>query len=484
MRDYLHFYVNGKECKVKGDEAFQPLSSYLRYRLGITGTKIVCEEGDCGACSVLVGKLKDGKLEYKSVNACIKYMHQMDLSHIITVEGLKQNGQLNEVQKSMTECHGTQCGFCTPGFIMAMCGYFDDIKKVNGAADVQGLKDCTTGNLCRCTGYEPILKAGMEVQIDALTPLDQQYPEAAMLKSFEDGAKGSVTLRSEDGYLAFIPASVDDAAKFKAEHPEAVIISGGTDVCVVMNKRAYAPQTVMNFSNLKGLDQITETNGLVSIGGKVTLSQLEDYFKAKVPEFHNILWVFGSPQIRNAGTLAGNIANASPIADTPPFLFIMDAVIELRSVRGSRQVRINDFYKGYKLFDMDRDEFISSIALELPKKGDIVKLYKVSRRKHLDISTNTAAFRLTLKNNVVENIAIAYGGVAATILRLPKTEEFWKGKELSLENAREAGELAASEISPIDDVRGSRAFRLQLARNLMLKFFYDLQEGRVAVCQP
>ncbi len=484
MRDYLHFYVNGKEWKVKGDEAFQPLSSFLRYRMGVTGTKIVCEEGDCGACSVLVGKLKDGKLEYKALNSCIKYMHQMDLTHIITVEGLKQNAQLNEVQKCMTECHGTQCGFCTPGFIMAMCGYFDDLKKVNGKADLQGLKDCTTGNLCRCTGYEPILKSGMEVKPEELLPLEEQYPEAEMIKAFQSALKESVTLRSDDGFTAFIPSSIEDASKFKAEHPEAVIISGGTDVCVVMNKRGYAPQAVMSFSNLRGLDQISETNGLVTIGARVTLSQLEDYFRAKVPEFHNILWVFGSPQIRNAGTLAGNIANASPIADTPPFLFVMDAVIELRSARGSRQVRINEFYKGYKIFDMERDEFISSVALELPKKGDIVKLYKVSRRKHLDISTNTAAFKLSLKGNVVENIAIAYGGVAATILRLPKTEEFWKGKELTLENAREAGELAASEITPIDDVRGSKAFRLQLARNLMLKFFYDLQEGRVAVCQP
>ena len=484
MREYLHFFVNGKECRVKGSDAFQPLSSYLRYQLAITGTKIVCEEGDCGACTTLVGKLKDGKIEYKSINSCIQYLYQMDLSHIITVEGLRTGEELNEVQDEMVKCHGAQCGFCTPGFIVAMCGYFDENKKAQKKADVQGLKDCMTGNLCRCTGYEPILKAGMMVDTNAIKPIDEQYPPKDMIAAFQKGAAESVLLKGDDDCQAFIPASLKDAAKFKKENPDTVIISGGTDICVNMNKRGYAPKTIMSFSNIPGIDQILATNGLVTVGAKVTLSQLETYFREKVPEFHNILWVFGSPQIRNAGTLAGNIANASPIADTPPFLFVMDAVIELRNASGSRQVRINEFYKGYKQFDMAKDEFISSIAIPLPKKDEILKLYKVSRRKHLDISTNTAAFKIKMNAGKIEDIAVAYGGVAAVIMRLPKTEAFLKGKELTLENAKEAGDIAASEITPIDDVRGSRAFRLQLARNIMMKMYYDIQEGRVAVCQP
>lgn len=484
MRDHLQFFVNGKECRVKGSDAFQPLSSYLRYQMGITGTKIVCEEGDCGACTILLGKVKDGKIEYKSVNSCIQYLFQMDLSHIITVEGLRTGDELNEVQDAMVKCHGAQCGFCTPGFIVAMCGYFDDNKKSNRAADIQGLKDCTTGNLCRCTGYEPILKAGMNVDTKKIQSIDEQYPAAEMIKVIQKAASESVLLKGDDDFSAFIPATLDDAAKFRKENPDCVIVAGGTDVCVNMNKRAYAPKTVMSFSNIPGIDQILATNGLVTVGAKVTLAQLEDYFRQKVPEFHNILWVFGSPQIRNAGTLAGNIANASPIADTPPFLFVMDAVVELKNASGSRQVRINEFYKGYKKFDMAKDEFISSIAIPMPKKDEIVKLYKVSRRKHLDISTNTAAFKIKLNKDIIEDIAIAYGGVAAVIMRLPKTEAFLKGKALTLENAKEAGEIAATEITPIDDVRGSRAFRLQLARNMMLKMYYDIQEGRVAVCQP
>jgi xanthine dehydrogenase small subunit len=237
----------------------------------------------------------------------------------------------------------------------------------------------------------------------------------------------------------------------------------------------------MSLSNINGLSEISRSNGMLTVGSRVTLSELEAYFRDEAPEFHNILWVFGSPQIRNAGTLAGNIANASPIADTPPFLFIMDAVLEICGSKGSRQVRINDFYKGYKKMDMSGDEFIKAIAIPMPQKDEIIKLYKVSRRKHLDISTNTAAFRVKLSGDTISEIAIAYGGVAPVILRLPKTEQFLKGKKLSLETMDKAAEVAITEISPISDVRGSQAFRLQLARNLLLKLYYELAEGRVAV---
>lgn len=476
MRDYLHFFVNGEECRVSGADAFQPLSSYLRYQRGITGTKIVCEEGDCGACTVLIGRAVNGKIEYKSINSCIQYLYQVDRTHIITVEGLSQNDELNPVQESMVKCHGAQCGFCTPGFIVAMCSYFDEKK----APDLQGIKDCTTGNLCRCTGYEPILKSAMEVDVNSIIPLAQMYPPSEMIKCFEKAALDSVNLEAEE-QAVYIPASIEDAVKYKAENPEAVIISGGTDVCVNMNKRAFAPAKLMSLGNIGGMNEITRSNGMLTVGSKVTLSELEEYFRDKVPEFHNILWVFGSPQIRNAGTLAGNIANASPIADTPPFLFIMDAVLEICGSKGSRQVRINDFYKGYKKMDMSSDEFIKAIAIPLPQKDEIVKFYKVSRRKHLDISTNTAAFKLKLSGDKIAEVAIAYGGVAPVILRLPKTEEFLKGKTLSLETMNKAADIAVNEISPISDVRGSQAFRLQLARNLLLKLYYELADGRVAV---
>jgi len=479
MRDYLHFFVNGKEHRVRGEDAFQPLSSFLRYQLALTGTKVVCEEGDCGACSTLIGRVQNGSIEYKTLNSCIQFVYQADQTHIITVEGLKNDGALNAVQESMVKCHGAQCGFCTPGFIVAMCNYFDKEKEVSP----QAIKDCTTGNLCRCTGYEPIIKAGMNVALDSLVPIAKLYPPEPIMQALQADSKQSAQIKAEEQEV-FIPANIEEAASYKAEHPHAVIISGGTDVCVNMNKRAFAPPAVISFGNLSGLDTISASDGVMKVGAKVTLSQLEDFFRTKVPEFHNILWLFGSPQIRNAATLAGNIANASPIGDTPPFLLVMNAMLEVLGPGGSRQVRMTEFYKGYKQFDLAKDEFITSIVIPLPAKDEIIKLYKVSRRRHLDISTNTAAFRLRMKKNIIEEAAIAYGGVAAVIKRLPNTEAFLIGKEMTLPIMKEAGEIAVSEISPIDDVRGSKAFRNQLARNLMQKLYYDIQEGRVAVCQP
>lgn len=231
MRDYLHFFVNGKEHKVSGSDAFQPLSTFLRTQLSITGTKVVCEEGDCGACTVLVGKLKDKKVDYKPLNSCIQFLYQLDLTHIITIEGLKNNSELNPVQEAMVECHGTQCGFCTPGFVVAMCDYFDRTK----APCTKGIKDSLTGNLCRCTGYEPIIKAGLHVDVDSLIPISELYPPAEMAQLFESERKKSVRLESSgDGPvgakgLVFIPATIKEAAQFKSENPNAVIIAGGTE---------------------------------------------------------------------------------------------------------------------------------------------------------------------------------------------------------------------------------------------------------------
>lgn len=477
MRDYLLLYVNGKEYRLGGQDALQSLSTFLRYGLDATGTKVVCEEGDCGACTVLLGTLKNGEIQYKPVNSCIQYLYQLDLTHIVTVEGLKVNGQLNPVQNAMVDCHGAQCGYCTPGFIVAMCSLFDNKQK----ATEQEIKDALTGNLCRCTGYESIIKAGLSIESDKVVSLGQLYPSEAMVKSFQKHENDSVQIEAV-GKNIFIPSSIKEAVQFKAKHKEAVIVSGGTDVCVNMNKRAYDPSTILSFCNLKDLSGIKIDKNTLVIGGRVTLSEIEEFVKTEIPSLHNILWLFGSPQIRHAGTLAGNIANASPIADTPPFLFVMDAQIELTGPAGSRQIPINQFYLGYKKLAMEPDEIITRILVPMPASSEIVKLYKVSKRKHLDISTNTAAFRATIDNDKIKSIAIAYGGVGPVVLRLPKTESFLTGKELSLPNLVQAGDIAVNEITPISDVRGSKNFRNLLAKNILLKFFYETHDERQLAC--
>lgn len=478
MRDHLIFYVNGQRRTVKGDAVFQPLSTFLREELSKTGTKVVCEEGDCGACTVLLGKFKDGELSYTPVNSCIQFLYQLDLAHIVTVEGLKHGEELNCVQDAMVDCHGAQCGYCTPGFIVAMCSLFDAKKPVVE----QDIKDALTGNLCRCTGYEAIIKAGLAVDTSKVSSLAELYPSAQFKEDVEKHSKEAVEIRTAEKTV-FIPWTMQQAANFRKNNPAAVIVSGGTDICVVANKRDFEPPVVISLCNLAAADELKIENDVMVVGARVTLSQLEAFVRTSLPQLADLLWLFGSPQIRNAATMAGNIANASPIGDTPPLLFVLDAELELTSADGVRRVKINDFYKGYKKMDMLPSELISRIFMPLPKAGEIIKLYKISKRKHLDISSATAAFRVHLSGSMIESIRIAYGGVGPVIVRLPKTEEFLKGKKWSLAVMVEAGEIAVTEITPISDVRGSAGFRNQLAKNMLLKLYHEVMEGRTIACR-
>jgi xanthine dehydrogenase small subunit len=479
MRDHLLLYVNGKPHRVSGNQAFIPLSSYLRYEQQATGTKVVCEEGDCGACTVLLGKVQDGEIAYQPVNSCIQYMYQLDCTHVITIEGLKVDGELNAVQESMVNCHGAQCGYCTPGFVVAMCSMFDQkCSSVNR----QDIKDALTGNLCRCTGYESIISAGLEVSADKVLKLRELYPSEDMVKSLSAAEKQPVAIQDGERKIA-IPVELEYAVKFKASNPGTVIVSGGTDVCVQCNKRGIEPQSIMSLCNLPGMDQITVADEEIKVGARVTLTELEGFYKETLPEMHEMLRIFGSPQIKNAGTLAGNIANASPIADTLPYLFAMDASVELAGLKGSRLVKMRSLYKGYKNLDWTQDEMIASIRIPLLRQDEVLKLYKVSKRKNLDISTFTAAIRMKTAGGRISAIDIAYGGVGPVVLMLPKTADYLIGKENSLENFVQAGEIAKQEITPISDVRGSSDFRYHLAGTILERFFYETADAGELVCQ-
>lgn len=464
---------------MRGTDAFLPLTDYLRYNISACGTKVVCAEGDCGACTVAFGKLTPaGKVEYVPVNGCIQYVYQLDCSHIITVEGVKNGEQLNPVQTAMVDCHGAQCGYCTPGFIVAMCSMFNSSEKIE-RSDV---KEQLSGNLCRCTGYVSIIDAALAVDSKKFVRFAEQYPDAAMSRAFKEHSQQPPLIEAE-GRSAFSPIDLPSATEFKKKHPDAVIIAGGTDVCVNMNKRALEPQHLLCIGNVPGMNQIENDGKSLTVGARVQLRQLEHYVKALIPELYKVLFVFGSPQIRYAGTLAGNIANASPIADTGPFLFVMDAEIEVASASGSRRIKINDLYQGYKKLAMKAEEMITSIHIPLPQKDDLLKLYKVSRREHLDISSFTAAIRLRRESDKVVAPVVAYGGVGPVVQRMPKTEKFLDGKPFTLETFKSAGLVARSEIKPISDVRGAMDFRYQLAENILVKFYYETAAERQLVCR-
>lgn len=472
MRDYLVFFVNGQPQRISAEKCFVSLANYLRYDLGITGTKVVCEEGDCGACSVLIGRLQEGEMSYRAVNACITFLYQLDCTHIVTVEGLKYDNRLNPVQEAMVACHGAQCGYCTPGFITTMCGMFERCLK----PDAQKVKDELTGNLCRCTGYEPIVKAALEVKSDDMLRLGELYPDKQMLDAFAEHAKQPVLVETPAHVLA-IPTDLNEAVKFKAEHQDTVIVAGGTDVCVYWNKRGWQPRHLLSLSHVEGLNDLRVANGRLTVGAKITLSQLEAWAEKGLPQLKNILWLFGSPQIRHTGTLAGNIANGSPIADSLPFLFVMEAQLDVIGSEGKRSININNFYTGYKQLALRADEIITGISIPLPENNENLRLYKVSKRKHLDISAFTAAFRFRLANGKFASISIAYGGVASTVLRMRKTEQFLLGKPFDLEVLSQAGEIAVGEIAPISDVRGSADFRKTLGHNMMLKLFHEFKSS-------
>jgi xanthine dehydrogenase small subunit len=478
LRDYILLYINGKPVKVSKENAFQPLSDFLRYEKQFTGTKVVCSEGDCGSCTVVQGKLENDKINYQIVNSCIKYMYQLDCTHIITVEGLKNNGALNPVQEAMVKHQGTQCGFCTPGFIVAMTNMFEKKDKLNQYDFKEGL----TGNLCRCTGYEPIIKAGMSVDSAEISKFDQLYPPVEIVANLKKAAGTPVMIKTAEKTF-FNPVTIESAVKFKNENENVVIVSGGTDVSVQLNKRMRDPEILMNTGSIAQMDELKIENDTLIAGAKISLSQIENLIENRVPEFYKILKVFGSPQIKNAGTIAGNIANASPIADTIPYLFVMDAEIELTGINSTRRVNINNFYKGYKILDLNKDEMITRVFVPLDKADETLKLYKVSKRKDLDISTFTAAILLKEKEGKIENINIAFGGVGPTVIRMPKTEEFLKGKFFTETNLREAGKIARSEITPISDVRGSKDFRLLLAENILMKFYFECLEEDKVLCQ-
>lgn len=479
-RDHLVLFINGRRHDVDGADAFLTLSDFLRLRLGLIGTKIVCSEGDCGACSVLIGRREqpsDAHLVYRAFDSCILFLYKLDRAHVVTVEGLKRNGLLSPVQDAMVKHHGSQCGFCTPGFVTTMTGMLEDegVERQAGLT-VEALKYGLSGNLCRCTGYVQILDAGCAVDFDKTARLGELYPDRPIIKVFADHTGDDVLIRDNgDGRVVAVPASLDQAVAFKAAHPGCTVVAGATDLGVQRNKGKIDPREVLCLANVNAMKQIEQHDGSLTIGAGVTWMRLERYVQKLLPQLHVLLTIFGSPQIRHAGTIGGNVANASPIADSLPFLFVMRAELELVGTGGARRVNVNDFYHGYKQFDLKPDELIARVHVPLPTAAQTLRLYKVSRRRDLDISTFTAAALMELDDagSTIQFIRIAYGGVAPVVLRLLKTEAFLAGKPFEEDVMREAGRIARTEISPISDVRGSAAYRLQLAENILVKFYFD-----------
>ena len=472
MRDHVLFYLNGRRLHVRGEAAFAPLSEFLRGDRHLVGTKVVCAEGDCGACTVLVGRPAGDALRYLTVDACIYFVCQLDGKHVVTVEGLAEEGRLTAVQEALIAHHGSQCGLCTPGIVLALTGLFEERPRP-GTDDLRlGL----TGNLCRCTGYLQILEAARSVDAARLTPLAGRYPSRAIADDLREQTRPPVLLR-HGRRTFFAPRSLEEALAFKARHPDAVIVAGSTELGVLRNKKGWDPPALLSLADVPGLAEIEAAGDTLSIGANVTWAEVERFAKDALPEFYPIVVRFGSPQIRNVATLVGNVANGSPIADALPLLYVTGAEVGLTSHRGTRRVPIDAFYRGYKVKDLAPDEIITRVRFPVPAPEELLRLYKVSKRHDLDIATFGAGIRVKRAGGLIERAWVAYSGVAPTVIRLPRVEAFLEGRPFAEATFAEAGRLARTEIQPISDVRGSSDFRWQLAENLLLKFWFDCSSG-------
>jgi xanthine dehydrogenase small subunit len=369
----------------------------------------------------------------------------------------------------MVDDHGSQCGYCTPGVVMALAGWAE------AGCDRSKSRIALTGNLCRCTGYLPIFAAAEAVAATPPPSVAQRYGPA------EGGGDGLLIDTGRRRYFA--PTTLDEAVAFKAAHPQAAVIAGATELGVWRNKRGDEPAALLSLARIPGLDRIDRDGDKLVIGATATWSQIEPVLIDAIPSYRRIVERFGSPQIRNAATLAGNVANGSPIADSLGLLCVMDAELDIVGPRGSRRRPVCGFYTGYKQKDLAADELIERIHLPLPVPGDRLRFTKVSRRVDLDIATFGAAIRIREVGGVIEQAAVALTGVAATVVRLPQTEQFLTGRPFDEETFREAGRIARGEIKPITDVRGSRDFRLLLAENILAKFYFDCASEVASACR-
>lgn len=458
-RKLVIFYLNGERREAGPEQAGMMLADYLRYERQLTGTKIVCAEGDCGACSVL-RYFPYGEKGFQAVNACIVTVAQIDGSSLVTVDALAQEN-LTPVQEAMVRCHGSQCGFCTPGFVMALTGLVEKkIDRKETAIDAREAKNALTGNLCRCTGYQPIIEAGEAIPVRQCRPLAGRFLTPAIVKDLKRVVATPVEMEN-----FFAPVTLP-ALQRLLKNKKLRLIAAGTDLGVQHNKRRARLQAMLSLHLLKELYACEKKGAKIRVGARVTLTALRRQLKGS--EFARFLDLFASPQIKNMATLVGNVCNASPIADTPPFLLAIDAVAHLLGPKGKRSVPLSEFFLAYRKTALRPGECM--VALEFPKESGKMALYKSSQRKDLDISNVNAAFRLKLDKKKVSEARIAFGGVAATPLRIKKVEEALVGRELSAELSESAVAILQKEIQPLSDLRGSASFRRVLAGNFLRQF--------------
>lgn len=477
--------INGVVKYISGEDQFLTLADFLRTRVFLTGTKVVCAEGDCGACTVLKSYQRDnGEITFLPINSCITPLFLLDGLSLVTVEGIELEKGLHPVQQAMVQEHGSQCGYCTPGFICAMTALAEKTKAKGCVLTEKRARNGLTGNLCRCTGYKDILTAATSIDLTELPLLAQRYAQSRLMKELSE-----LTVRplstSIEGHWISIPHDWVEALKVRAAHPNARVIAGSTDIGVFRNKGRDQSLGGLHLGKIARTRKITnsEENGRsVFIGATVSLDEWENFLQQKWPGLHQLLHVFASPQIKYQGTVCGNVLNGSPIGDLLPFFVNQGAKLVLERWDGvkkqviSRKVTLDNFYQGYRKFDLSPDELALGLECPMPQKNEKIRLYKVSLRKDLDISAVTMAANITVgMSGVVERAGFTYGGVGPVVKKIEALGDFVVGRGFNEETFIEAGVILDQQIQPISDLRASADFRRSVAKNLLVKFYQETQ---------
>lgn len=490
----IRFWHRGRIVDVRDVHPTRSVLDWLREDARCSGTKEGCNEGDCGACTVVLGELAApgdadavGGLKLQSVNACIQFVPTLHGKALFTVEDLKAlpggakspcpapgAGQLHPVQQAMVECHGSQCGFCTPGFVMSMWSAYERHQQAGTRPTRQAMADELSGNLCRCTGYRPILDAGQRMfdlppaRLDTAPVVDALRALQAESALAYTGARAG---EPADTLLA--PTTLDELAALRVQHPKATLLAGSTDIGLWVTKQFRPLGTLLYLGNVDALKAIEPRGDELYIGAGASLEAAWQAIVQRAPALQDVWLRFASPPIRHAGTMGGNVANGSPIGDSPPILMALDAQIELRQGERVRRMPLTEFYVDYMKNRLEPGEFVQGLAIPNAAFARQVRGYKISKRFDCDISALCAGFAITVDGGTVREVRLAYGGMAATVKRAAQAEAALVGRPWTEATVQAAQAALAEDFKPLSDMRASAAYRLQVAQNLLTRLWLE-----------